>query len=172
LPRLAQKKIKILIYTLKNSPKISLKANNNAARHQSLFFCKILWCGKFIIKSQISWLASHIYIYIYIYRRMLGLLWMISVWSTSQNWKKNGGTIVLLLEKGSISVNPNLLPHYYNRFQQVAEMHKDSHNFQFSHLVYSPIWLNVTVGDCQFCCIQNLKKIPRNAYLFTSVFWI
>jgi hypothetical protein len=169
--KLAKKKKEILIYTLKNSPKKTLKANNNATRYQSFFFCKLLWCGKFIIKSQISWLASRVYIY----REREGCLGCYGRFLFNLHHKigkKHWGTIVLLLEKSSISVNPNLLPHYYNRFQQVAEMRKDSHNFQFSHLVYSPIWLNVIVGDCQFCYIQNLKKIPRNAYLFTSAFRI
>jgi len=40
--KLAKKKNEILIYTLKNSPKKSLKANNNATRYQSFFFCKLL----------------------------------------------------------------------------------------------------------------------------------
>jgi hypothetical protein len=51
------------------------------------------------------------------------------------------------------------LPDFYNSFQQVAKILKDSFSFFFklSYLAYSQIWLNFVVGDHQFGYIREMK---------------
>jgi hypothetical protein len=53
------------------------------------------------------------------------------------------------------------LQDFNNRFQLPG---KDSSNFQVLYLVYSQIWLNLLVKNCQFGYITKLKK--RTLVLF------
>jgi hypothetical protein len=54
--------------------------------------------------------------------------------------------------------NKNLsLPDFYNKFQQVVKIEKDSEIFLLPHLVYSQIWLNLLVDDPQFGYTTQLR---------------